>query len=38
MRGCKCSPEITVKHLDGVPQVNIRHDDWCPVIAQAVNQ
>lgn len=34
IRGCTCSPDITVRHEDGVPHVGIAHDDWCPVIGE----
>lgn len=30
--GCTCRPEIRhVRSIDGVPHLEVRHDDWCPM-------
>lgn len=30
IRGCTCRPDVTRRHVDGIPRVIMRHDQDCP--------
>jgi hypothetical protein len=35
MRGCRCKPDLEVRHVAGITHTRILHDAWCPVVAGA---
>jgi hypothetical protein len=35
LSGCVCDPDLLHRHTDGVPNVTVHHDAWCPMADHA---